>query len=85
MDEEAKIQELLKRYHQFFETTTADVAWSMKGKRFFYVVDSYSKELNSFSEYKSADELEKIILHEMADKLNTAIEVGIENLNIEIN
>ena len=35
--------------------------------------------------FSTADELEKIILHEIADNMNTAIEVAIENLDKELN
>lgn len=85
MKEEEKINQLLKKHRHFFETTTADVAQSIKGKHMFYLVDSRNGEYYSFKTFSTADELEKIILHEIADNMNTAIEVTIENLDKELN
>ena len=85
MDEGLKIKELLKKYEHFFQTTNADVTKSIKGQRFFYRIDDRSKEIFSVVEFETAKELEEIILHEIAFNLNTAIEVGIENINERIN
>ena len=82
---EQKIEELLKKYEHFFQTTNADVTKSVKGKRFFYYIDDKSDEICNVVEFETATELEEIILHEIAFDLNTAIEVGIENINEKIN
>ena len=85
MDEELRIEELLKKYEHFFQTTCADVTKSIKGKRFFYYIDDKSDEICNVVEFETAAELEKIILHELVFDINTAIEVGIENINEKIN
>lgn len=85
MKEEMKIQEVIKKYQDFIQSSCVDITKSIKGKRFFYLVDERSKELYCVVEFSTAEELEQIILHEMADDLNLAIEVGIENLNVELN
>lgn len=85
MNEGLLIKELLKKYEHFFQTTNADVTESVKGKRFFYRIDDKSKEIFNVVEFETAAELEEIILHEIAFDLNTAIEVGIENINTKIN
>lgn len=84
MNEEEKINQILEQYHQYFQTTTADVAHSIKGEHIFYIVDRLNGEYYSFQIFSTAEQLEKIILYEIADNLNQAIEVGIENLDAEI-
>lgn len=85
MREEMKIQEIIEKYQDYIQSSCADITKSIKGKRFFYLTDEKSGELYSLVEFDTAEELERIILHEMADDLNLVIEVGIENLNRELN
>ncbi|MDE6253975.1 MAG: hypothetical protein K2M78_15300 [Lachnospiraceae bacterium] len=85
MTEEMKIQKITKKYNNFFQTSSADIASTMKGSRFFYLLDEISGEFSSYIKFDTAEELEQIILHEMVDDLNFALEVGLENLNEEIN
>lgn len=85
MTEEMKIQEIIKKYQDFIHSSCVDITKSIKGKRFFYLVDEKSDELYCVVEFSTAEELEQIILREMADDLNLVIEVGVENLNIELN
>ena len=84
MNEEERINKTVEQYKRYFQTTTADVAHSVKGEHMFYIADRLYGEIYSFKTFSTAEELEKIILHEIADNLNAAIEVGIENLAAEI-
>lgn len=85
MTEENKIETLLRQYNPFFEATTADITVSIKGRRFFFFTDSESGLLYSIAEFTTAEELEQILLHEMANELNMAIENSIEEINEHIN
>lgn len=85
MTEEKKIQEIILKYEDFIQSSCADITTSIKGKRFFYMTDEKSGELYSVLGFNTAEELEQIILHELADGMNLAIEVGLENLNKVIN
>lgn len=85
MSEEEKINEVLEKHSRYFQTTTADVAKSIKGKHLFFLVDSQNGEFYQFKVFSTAEELEQIILYEMADDANLALEVGIENLNVALN
>lgn len=85
MTEEQKIQEIILKYENFIQSSCADITKSIKGRRFFYLTDEKSGELYGVVEFKTAEELEQIILCEMADDINLVIEVGIEKLNMELN
>lgn len=84
MNDDTKMNELLKKYDHFFKKTSADVATSLKGKKFFYLVDDCSKELYSVIEFKTTEELEQIILNEYANYFNTTIDVSLQNIEEEI-
>ncbi len=85
MNEEQKIEKILEEYKNFFETTTADVAKSAKGRRFFFLVDRICADLYCLAEFTTADELEQIILHEMADQINMKLQNVMDDMNHEIN
>lgn len=85
MTEEQKIEKLLEQYKPFFETTSADIATSVKGQRFFYFTDSESGLFYCMTIFATAEELEQILLHEMANELNMAIGNSIEAINKKIN
>lgn len=85
MNEEQKIDKIMNEYKDFFHTSTADITKSAKGRRFFFYSDSKSGDLYCLSEFTTADELEQIILHEMADKINMTLENVVEEINYELN
>lgn len=85
MNEDKKIENLLEEYKDFFDTSTADISKTAKGRRFFFYTDSKCGDLYCLAEFTTADELEKIILHEMADKINMTFENIVEEINYEIN
>lgn len=85
MNEEQKIEKLLNEYKDFFETSTADISKSAKGRKFFFYTDSKCGDLYCLAEFTTADELEQIILHEMADKINMTFENIVEEINYEMN
>lgn len=84
MNEEQNIEKLLEEYKDFFKVTTADIAKSSKGKKFFFYVDSVCGELYSLTEFSTPDELEQRILHEMADQINMTLEDMSENVKKEL-
>ena len=84
MDEEQKIERLLEEYGGFFETTSADISKSVKGRRFFFYVDRISGDLFCLAEFTTAEELEQIILHEMAEQINMKLQNVIEQMDNSI-
>lgn len=85
MNKEQKIEQLLKEYKDFFETTTADITKSVKGQRFFFFTDKVSGDLYGVAKFTTAEELEQIILHEMAEEINFKLQNIMEGTNREIN
>lgn len=85
MSEESKIQNIIKQYEDFFKNSSADIASTIKGERFFYLTDEVSGEISNLVRFKTAKELEQIILHEITDDLNFSLEVGLENISTDIN
>lgn len=80
MNEEQKIEKVLEQYKNYFDTTTADVTTSIKGKRFFYLTDVVSGDIYKLEEFSTAEELERIILQDLISRTHMAI----SNLNEEI-
>lgn len=85
MNEEQKIEQLLKEYNNFFEITSADVSKSAKGRRFFFYKDRISGDLFCLAEFTTAEELEQIIFHEMAEQINMKLQNVIEQMDSNIN
>lgn len=85
MNEEQKIEKIMDEYKDFFDTSTADIAKSKKGRNFFFYTDSKCGDLYCLAEFTTADELEQIILHEMTDKINMALEHAVEEINHKLN
>lgn len=81
MTEEQKIEQLLEEYKDFFETTTADIATSAKGRRFFFFKDRMCGDLFALAEFTTAKELEQIVLHEMAEQLNMKLDNVMEDIS----
>lgn len=80
MNEEQKIDMVLEQYKNYFDTTTADVTTSIKGKRFFYLTDIVSNEIYKINEFQTAEALERIILQDLISRTHMAI----ANLNEEM-
>lgn len=84
MNEDKKIENLLNEYKELFETTTADISKSYKGRRFFFYTDRVCNELYCIKEFATADELEKKIIYELADQINMSLENTFENVKKEL-
>lgn len=84
VNEEQKIEQLLEEYKNFFETTTADITKSAKGRRFFFFTDRICGDLYCLAEFTTADELEQIILHELTNQINIKLQNVMEHINHEI-
>ena len=80
MNEEQKSEKILEQYKNYFNTTTADVTTSIKGKRFFFLTDIVSGDIYKLEEFSTAEELERIILQDLISRTHMAI----SNLNEEI-
>lgn len=79
-----EIKDVISKYKDFFESTTADVAISLKGQKIFYYIDSASGEMYYVLEFKTAEQLEKIIQYEIADKMQDMLETGIHQISKEL-
>lgn len=70
MSEYEKIQEVIKKHEEYFKNGKADVAVSSKGKYFFYEYEERYGNFETFIEFQTAEELEKIILTILSDDLD---------------
>lgn len=84
MNEQQKIEKILERYKDFFETTTADISLSHKGRRFFFLTDRKCGDLYGLAEFTTADELERLILIEMVDQITMRLETFTEDMSDEV-
>ena len=74
MSEDKKIEEVISRYRSFLDNSDADISKSIKGVWHFYRYNEQYKNYDCFIRFKTADDLEHIILSEVADDMNLALE-----------
>jgi len=80
MTEDDKIRKVIEKYEKFFCNTISDVAQSKKGKWLFWEYDAEYRCYDSFFQFKTAEELEKIIAQVLTEEFNNLIEVSAENI-----
>ena len=74
MSEDKKIEEVISKYQSFFDNSDADVSKSIKGIWHFYRYNEQYKNYDCFIRSKTANDLEHIIMSEVADDMNLALE-----------
>lgn len=80
MSEEEKIEQVIAKYKTFFEDSDADVSKSIKGVWHLFRYDEKNECYECFIRFKTADELERIILSEVANDMNIAMELTAETI-----
>lgn len=79
MDEKEKILRVMKKYGGYFRTEHRDVAFSTKGEYFFYAYSERYKNYEAFVRFNTAEELEKIIIGEIAEDIECVMAVATED------
>lgn len=84
MSEKEKVLQVIEKYKEFFDGEDGiDVAISAKGEFFFY---SYAKEFTYFDyfiKFHTAEELERIIIGNMANDVNCIVDPLIDELEMQ--
>lgn len=80
MSEYEKIQEVMKKHEEYFRNGKADIAISSKGRYFFFEFDTKYQNFETFIEFQTAEELEKIILSTVADDLDLLLAIIGDNV-----
>lgn len=80
MNEEEKIKNVLDKYNKYFADTNSDVCHSIKEVWFFYQYDSKNDIYECFYQFSTAEELERIIMGEILEAVNVAIECTAEEI-----
>ena len=84
MSEKEKVLQVIEKYKEFFDGEDGiDVAISAKGEFFFY---SYAKEFTYFYyfiKFHTAEELERIIIGNMVNGVNSIVEPLIDELEMQ--
>ena len=79
--EKEKILQVMEKYGDYFNEWDADVAFGVNGKNIFYVLAS-RREFETFLFFRTADQLEKIILGTIAENLDVILGAGIDEVNV---
>lgn len=74
MSEDKKIEKVISKYRSFLDNSDADISKSIKGVWHFYRYNKEYKNYDCFIRFKTASDLENIILSEVADDMNLALE-----------
>lgn len=80
MNEDEKIQSVIEQYKAYIDTSNSDICHSIKGVWFYYTYDSKNSIYESFYQFSTSEELEKIIIGEIIDTINIAIEYTAEEI-----
>lgn len=80
MNEDEKIQSVIEQYKAYIDTSSSDICHSIKGVWFYYTYDSKNSIYESFYQFSTSEELEKIIIGEIIDTINIAIECTAEEI-----
>ena len=89
-DEVSKIMAVAEKYSNYFNEWHSDIAMGRKGPNFFYVYNDQYRYFEVFEEFRTAEELEKLIIGTMAENMETFNAVALENTqkmfeNLDIN
>lgn len=84
MSEDAKINNVIEKYSDFFKNYNADVGHTLSGVWFFMEYDEQYDDYYSFIRFKTAEELEHLITGLLADDLLCIVETSTENINYSI-
>ena len=79
--EKEKILQVMEKYRDYFNEWDADVAFGVNGKNIFYVLAS-RRAFETFLFFRTADQLEKIILGTIAENLDVILGAGIDEVNV---
>ena len=79
--EKEKILQVVEKYRDYFNEWDADVAFGVHGKNIFYVLAS-GKEFEAFLFFRTADQLERIILGTIAENLDVVMDAGIDEVYV---
>ena len=79
--EKEKILQVMEKYRDYFNEWDADVAFGVNGKNIFYVLAS-RREFETFLFFRTADQLEKVILGTIAENLDVILGAGIDEVNV---
>ncbi len=79
--EKEEILQVMEKYRDYFNEWDADVAFGVNGKNIFYVLAS-RREFETFLFFRTADQLEKIILGTIAENLDVILGAGIDEVNV---
>ena len=79
--EKEEILQVMEKYRDYFNEWDADVAFGVNGKNIFYVLAS-RKEFETFLFFRTADQLEKVILGTIAENLDVILGAGIDEVNV---
>ena len=79
--EKEEILQVMEKYKDYFNEWDADVAFGVNGKNIFYVLAS-RREFETFLFFRTADQLEKIILGTVAENLDVILGAGIDEVNV---
>lgn len=79
--EKEEILQVMEKYRDYFNEWDADVAFGVNGKNIFYVLAS-RREFETFLFFRTADQLEKVILGTIAENLDVILGAGIDEVNV---
>lgn len=82
MDENDKIKQIIQKYDAYFKNGSGDAVLTATGYWLFFEYDEKSDSYYGFIRFKTAEELEKIILDELAEAVNGIFETAAENLHM---
>lgn len=80
MPEDKKIEEVINKYQSFFDNSDADIVNTKKGVWIFFRYDERCNNYDCFIRFKTAVDLEHIILGEIAEDANIAMELTAETI-----
>ena len=80
MGEDKKIEKILEEYKDYLDKTNYDVCRSIKGKWFFFQYGEKNDDYECFYSFSNAEELEQIILGELIEDINIALECSAEEI-----
>ena len=79
--EKKEILQVMEKYRDYFKEWNADVAFGVNKAHIFYVL-APEKEFETFIFFRTADQLEKIILGTIAENVDIIMEAGMEEISM---
>lgn len=80
--ERERIMQVMEKYSDYFREWDADVAFGVKGKHIFYVLDE-NHNFETFMFFRTAEQLELIILGTLAENIDCILDAGLEEIYME--